>query len=72
MALTSNIVYTVAYNNKLVKEADAPKNWIDILDERYKGKGASSTFLLPRLVGGLAWRGERRRRCNSRATSWPG
>jgi iron(III) transport system substrate-binding protein len=57
MATTSNIVYTVAYNNKLVKEADAPKAWIDILDERYKGKGASSTFLLPRLIGGLglAW-----------------
>jgi iron(III) transport system substrate-binding protein len=57
MAMTSNIVYTVAYNNKLVKEADAPKNWIDILDERYKGKGTASTFLLPRLVGGLslAW-----------------
>ena len=57
MAYTSNIVYTVAYNNKLAKDTDAPKNWIDILDERYKGKGASSTFLLPRLVGalGLAW-----------------
>jgi iron(III) transport system substrate-binding protein len=54
MAMTSNIVYTVAYNNKLVKDADAPKQWIDILDERYKGKGASSTFLLPRLVGGLS------------------
>jgi ABC-type Fe3+ transport system substrate-binding protein len=53
MALTSNIVYTVAYNNKLVKEADVPVNWVDILDERYKGKGASSSFLLPRLVGGL-------------------
>jgi ABC-type Fe3+ transport system substrate-binding protein len=57
MAYTSNIVYTVAYNNKLAKDADAPKNWIDILDERYKGKAASSTFLLPRLIGalGLAW-----------------
>jgi|EndMetStandDraft_8_1072994.scaffolds.fasta_scaffold76102_2 iron(III) transport system substrate-binding protein len=57
MAYTSNIVYTVAYNNKLAKDTDAPKNWIDILDERYKGKGASSTFLLPRLVGalGIAW-----------------
>ena len=54
MALTSNIVYTVAYNNKLVKAADAPGNWIDILDERYKGKAASSSFLLPRLVGGLS------------------
>ena len=57
MAFTSNIVYTVAFNNKLVKEADAPKNWSDILDERFKGKGASSSFLLPRLVGalGLVW-----------------
>lgn len=57
MAYTSNVVYTVAYNNKLAKETDAPKNWTDILDERYKGKGASSTFLLPRLIGGLglAW-----------------
>ena len=57
MAYTSNIVYTVAYNNKLAKDVDAPKNWMDVLDERYKGKGASSTFLLPRLIGGLglAW-----------------
>ena len=57
MAYTSNIVYTAAYNNKLAKDADAPKNWIDVLDERYKGKGVSSTFLLPRLIGGLglAW-----------------
>jgi iron(III) transport system substrate-binding protein len=53
MAYTSNIVYTIAYNNKSVKEGDVPKNWADMLDERYKGKGASSTFLLPRLVGGL-------------------
>jgi iron(III) transport system substrate-binding protein len=53
MAYTSNIVYTVAYNNKRVSEADAPKSWVDILDERYKGKGTSSTFLLPRLIGGL-------------------
>jgi iron(III) transport system substrate-binding protein len=53
MAYTSNIVYTVAYNNKLVNEANAPRNWLDILDERYKGKGTSSTFLLPRLIGGL-------------------
>src|SRR5262245_40189167 len=43
MAHTGNIVYTVAFNNKLVKESDAPRNWIDILDERYKGKGAHST-----------------------------
>jgi iron(III) transport system substrate-binding protein len=57
MAYTSNIVYTVAYNNKLAKESDAPRNWSDSLDPRYQGKGASSTFLLPRLIGGLglAW-----------------
>jgi iron(III) transport system substrate-binding protein len=61
MATTSNIVYTVAYNNRLVQDADTPKNWIEILDERYKGKGASSTFLLPRLIGGLglAWGDEK-------------
>jgi len=53
MAYTSNIVYTIAYNTKSIKEADVPKNWADMLDERYKGKGASSTFLLPRLIGGL-------------------
>src|SRR5437763_6193916 len=45
MAYTSNIVYTVAYNKKLVGEPDAPKNWIDILDERYRAKATSSTFL---------------------------
>ena len=45
MAYTSNIVYTIAYNSRLVKEADAPGSWIDMLDERYKGKGASSSFL---------------------------
>ncbi len=53
MAYTSNIVYTIAYNSKLVKEADVPRNWVDMLDERYKGKGASSSFLLPRLIGAL-------------------
>ena len=53
MAYTSNIVYSIAYNNKSVKEDDVPRNWANILDERYKGKGASSTFLLPRLIGGL-------------------
>ncbi len=57
MAYTSNIVYTVAYNNKRLTQADAPKNWMDILDARYQGKGVSSAFLLPRLIGGLglAW-----------------
>jgi iron(III) transport system substrate-binding protein len=53
MAYTSNIVYTIAYNNKRVSEADAPRNWLDVLDERYRGKATASTFLLPRLIGGL-------------------
>ncbi|MFL6799849.1 MAG: ABC transporter substrate-binding protein [Xanthobacteraceae bacterium] len=57
MALTSNIVYTIAYNKRLVKEADAPTTWASILEQRYRGKGAASAFLLPRLIGGLglAW-----------------
>jgi len=54
MAYSSNVVYVIAYNNKSVKEADVPTNWMNMLDERYKGKGTSSTFLLPRLVGGLS------------------
>ena len=32
MGFTSNIVYTIVYNTKLVKEADVPKNWTDVLD----------------------------------------
>jgi iron(III) transport system substrate-binding protein len=57
MAYTANIAYTVAYNRKAANVADLPKNWLDILDPRFKGKGTSSTFLLPRLIGGLglAW-----------------
>ena len=70
MAYTSNIVYTVAYNNKLAKESDAPRQWLDILDERYKGKGARA---LPAaaLMGGRGSPGARTRRCNSPATSSP-
>ena len=39
MAYTSNIVYTVAYNNKLAKDADAPKNWIGHSRRALQGKG---------------------------------
>jgi iron(III) transport system substrate-binding protein len=57
MGFTSNIVYTIAYNSKNAKQEDIPLNWAGILDERFRGKGAASSFLLPRLIGalGLAW-----------------
>ena len=54
MAYTSNIVYTVAFNNKLARRATPGSG--DIWTSA-TGKGASSTFLLPRLVGGLVWLG---------------
>ena len=57
MGFTSNIVYTIVYNTKEVKEADVPKNWTDVFDPRLKGKMAASMFLAPRFVGalGIAW-----------------
>ena len=57
MVFTSNIVYTIAYNTKSAKQADVPTNWAGIVDERLKGKGAASSFLLPRLIGalGVVW-----------------
>lgn len=54
MGFTGNIVYAIAYNSKLAKEADVPTNWAGTVDERFKGKATSSTFLLPRLISGLA------------------
>ena len=42
MGFTSNIVYTIVYNTKLLKEADVPKNWTDVLDPRLKGKMTAS------------------------------
>ena len=57
MGFTSNIVYTIVYNTKAVKESDVPKNWTDVLDPRLKGKMTASMFLAPRFVGalGIAW-----------------
>jgi ABC-type Fe3+ transport system substrate-binding protein len=57
MGLTSNIVYTIAYNTKAATAADVPTNWAGTVDERFKGKATGSSFLLPRLVGalGIAW-----------------
>jgi iron(III) transport system substrate-binding protein len=32
------VVYVIVYNTNLVKEADAPKNWGDLLNPRWNGK----------------------------------
>jgi len=32
------VVYVIVYNTELVKEADAPKNWADLLNPRWSGK----------------------------------
>ena len=72
MAYTSNIVYTVAYNNKLAKDADAPKNWIGHSRRALQGKGRVqhvSAAATDRRA--WAWPGARTRRCSSRATSSP-
>jgi len=57
MGFTSNIVYVIIYNKKLMQASEVPLKWADTADERFKGKVTSSSFLLPRLVGalGLAW-----------------
>lgn len=31
-------IYSFGYNNQVIKEADAPQNWADLLDEKYKGQ----------------------------------
>jgi ABC-type Fe3+ transport system substrate-binding protein len=49
-----NLVYTVVYNETLVKPADVPKTWDDLLQPRWKGKLVASQFLLPRLLGFFA------------------
>jgi iron(III) transport system substrate-binding protein len=55
--LTNNIVYAVTYDTNKVKPEDLPRSWTDILDPKYKGKMAGSSFLVPRLIGflGLEW-----------------
>jgi iron(III) transport system substrate-binding protein len=40
--LTQFSTYVFTYNKNLVKEADLPKKWVDILDPRWKGKVAFS------------------------------
>jgi iron(III) transport system substrate-binding protein len=51
--LSHTIAYAFVYNTDLVDPADVPENWLDITDEKYRGKMAASLFLLPRLIGGI-------------------
>lgn len=36
--VTTSVVYVIIYNTQLVKEADAPKAWEDLLNPRWDGK----------------------------------
>ncbi len=36
--VTTSVVYVIVYNSQLVKEADAPKTWDDLLNPRWEGK----------------------------------
>jgi iron(III) transport system substrate-binding protein len=49
-----HLVYTIVYNETLVKPGDLPNTWDDLLAPRWKGKLVASQFLLPRLLGFLA------------------
>jgi iron(III) transport system substrate-binding protein len=49
-----NLVYTVVYNERLVKPEEVPKTWEDLLAPRWKGRMVASQFLLPRLLGFFA------------------
>jgi ABC-type Fe3+ transport system substrate-binding protein len=49
-----NFVYSTPYAKDLVKPADLPKTWDDLLDPKWKGKMVSQDFLFPRLMGFLA------------------
>ena len=49
-AASGSLMYSF-YNTDLVKEADAPKSWKDVLDAKWKRKLATS----PISIGGTAW-----------------
>ena len=34
----TSVIYVIVYNTEQVKEADAPKNWMDLVDPRWNGK----------------------------------
>ena len=66
MAYTSNIVYTIAYNTKSVKEADVPKTL-----GRYARRALSRARCVQHVPAAAAdrrardWSGARRKRCSS-------
>ncbi|HVM77431.1 MAG TPA: extracellular solute-binding protein [Stellaceae bacterium] len=49
-AASGSLMYAI-YNTDLVKPAEAPKTWADLLDPKWKGKIATS----PITIGGTAW-----------------
>jgi iron(III) transport system substrate-binding protein len=49
-AASGSLMYPI-YNTDLVKAADAPKSWKDLLDPKWQGKLATS----PVTIGGTAW-----------------
>lgn len=49
-----NLVYTIVYNETLVKRDELPRTWEDLLAPTWKGKLVASQFLLPRLLGFFA------------------
>jgi ABC-type Fe3+ transport system substrate-binding protein len=57
MGFTNNIVYVVAYSAEHVKEADVPRAWEALSDDKYAGKMATSFYALPPLIAslGAAW-----------------
>jgi iron(III) transport system substrate-binding protein len=57
MAYAHTVAYVVAFEKGAVAPQDAPTDWAQLLEPRYRGKMVGSLFLLPRLVGGLslAW-----------------
>lgn len=53
-AATHNLVYSILVNRNLVSAQDAPRTWDALLDPKWKGKIATSDFLLPRGLAFLA------------------
>ena len=49
-----NFIYSTLYAKDLVKAAELPKTWEDLLDPKWKGRMVSQDFLFPRLMGFLA------------------
>jgi ABC-type Fe3+ transport system substrate-binding protein len=56
-----NFIYSTLYAKDLVRSAELPKTWDELLDPKWKGRMVSQDFLFPRLMGflALAWGEER-------------